>query len=181
MGDTPYRDLVPLCSIVKWKSPKKIFEFGTFSGLTSLSMLVNCENDARLWTLDLDPNSRRAAKDLSPWDRSVDDTRVGGFFRDTPYSERIEQLFGDSLEFDTTPFRKAMDLIFIDASHELKYVESDTEKALEMLAPGGIVVWHDYPNADGVRACLNENAKKYPIVQLEGTIIAVYCSSSASE
>ena len=39
------------------------------------------------------------------------------------------------------------DLIFVDGSHRLEHVVEDSRLALELLASGGIVVWHDYrPN-----------------------------------
>jgi hypothetical protein len=41
----------------------------------------------------------------------------------------------------------AYDLVFVDGSHRLEDVIADSRLALELLAPGGIIVWHDYrPN-----------------------------------
>jgi Methyltransferase domain len=37
-----------------------------------------------------------------------------------------------------------MDLIYIGASHSYSAVKNDTEKALRMLAPSGVIVWDGY-------------------------------------
>jgi predicted O-methyltransferase YrrM len=36
-----------------------------------------------------------------------------------------------------------VDLVFIDAGHTYDYVKRDTDQALTMLRPGGVIVWHD--------------------------------------
>jgi hypothetical protein len=37
-----------------------------------------------------------------------------------------------------------MDVVFVDGAHEWRWVESDSQNALRMVAPGGMVIWHDY-------------------------------------
>jgi hypothetical protein len=69
-----------------------------------------------------------------------------------------------------------MDLVFIDASHSYSYVRSDTEAALKMLAPTGMIVWDDYTYYPGIFAYLNELSPSLspPIQHIGGTRFAIY-------
>ena len=70
-----------------------------------------------------------------------------------------------------------MDLIFIDGSHAYSYVMSDSEKAFRMLAPNGIILWHDYRGPRETRdvfKALNEIAKVKPLVHLKETSLVAY-------
>jgi hypothetical protein len=45
------------------------------------------------------------------------------------------------------------------------------------VAPGGLVLWHDYAgprHAPGVYRALNELARRLPLVRLEGTTLVAY-------
>jgi predicted O-methyltransferase YrrM len=155
---------------------ERIFEIGTFRGDTSWLLAHNLPT-ARVYTLDLPgPDAVATAKlDLTDpeyfasWDR-------GARFHGTPESARIVQLFGDAAAFDFTPYRGAMDLVFVDASHSYSYVRSDTEAALTMLSETGTIVWDDYTHYAGIHAYLNELAPSLdrPIYHLLGTRLALY-------
>ena len=97
---------------------------------------------------------------------------------------KIEQLFGDTKRFDPAPYRGRCDLIFIDGSHAYSYIMNDTRKALDMLAPGGTILWHDYRVADAgsadVYRALNELRRELPLVRLAGTAIVAYRSAGAA-
>jgi hypothetical protein len=41
------------------------------------------------------------------------------------------------------------DLVFIDGNHDQEFVEADIEKSLSVLAPGGLIAFHDYRTAPG--------------------------------
>lgn len=72
-----------------------------------------------------------------------------------------------------------MDLIFIDGSHAYSYIMSDTQKALNMLAPNGIILWHDF-RGNGevidVYKAMHELGKKMPLVHIAGTSFVAYRS-----
>jgi hypothetical protein len=70
--------------------------------------------------------------------------RLGAYVREYGLEARFEQLLGDSMAFDPTPFLGRVELGFIDGAHALAYVRNDTEKMARMMAPGGLVFWHDY-------------------------------------
>jgi hypothetical protein len=95
----------------------------------------------------------------------------------TPVAPKVEQLFADSKALDVSRWAGRCDLVFVDGSHAYSYVVSDSAKALELVAPGGLVLWHDYAgprHAAGVYRALNELAQRLPLVRLEGTTLVAY-------
>jgi hypothetical protein len=68
-----------------------------------------------------------------------------------------------------------MDFIFVDASHTYEYVLSDSNAALQMLAPGGVIFWHDYSDVwQGVKRALAQIARSRRIFSINGTGMALY-------
>jgi len=57
---------------------------------------------------------------------------------------RIEQLFGNSLEFDFSPYERSIDFVFVDAAHDYPHGFADSRTALRLVSPGGVVLWHDF-------------------------------------
>jgi len=177
-----YGNIVPLemmilCRIVKALAPRRVFEFGTFNGGTTLQIGVNSPPDARILTLDLPYDS--------PLRQNIDivDVRsdlIGGCFTNSPWAAKIERLYGDSMTFAFEPYKNSMDLIFVDASHNEKYVASDTQSALSMLAPGGVILWHDYAeHAPGVVRVLDRLGARLPLRHVRMTSLAIYRSPAA--
>jgi hypothetical protein len=67
--------------------------------------------------------------------------------------------------------------VFVDGSHARSYVESDSAKAMRMVKPGGLVLWHDYAgrgHAPGVFAALNALSHTVPLCVVEGTTFAMW-------
>lgn len=173
-GNVKPHELALLCAAVRWLRPRSLFEFGTFDGRTTWHFARNAGPESRLWTLDLPLD--HPARFRTEHDRSVGKVhgvQVGAHFLDTPEEERITQLHQDSLEFDCTPFEKAIDFCFIDASHEYKHVRTDTENALRMVRPGGLIFWHDYSRWwPGVQRCLDGLSQSLPVFRAENTSLA---------
>jgi hypothetical protein len=161
-----------------------IFEFGTATGRTAYVFARNAPPDACVHTLTLHPSDVATYAD-QPGDHAKAariarrESRFATFlYTGTDVEDRIEQLFGDSKAFDHARFRDTCDLVFVDGSHARSYVESDTKKALEMVRPGGIVLWHDYKGAYGagrdVFRVLNDLRRRLPLVRLHGTSLVAY-------
>jgi hypothetical protein len=133
-----------------------------------------------VFTLDLDPAADRPkGLKLGQAVRSVLDSYQGVFFRDTEAAGRIVQLHGDSRRFDYSAWRGNIDFIFIDAGHTYEFVANDTDKAFQMLARGGIVVWHDYaPKSRDVVAFARELSRTRPLFWVRDTSLLVYIDGS---
>lgn len=168
----PFFEFATLAFLCRRRQPAKIFEIGTYLGSTTLALARNCSKEAVITTLDLTLEDQRRF--------GLPEYEAGKEFRRTPWERKIVQHYGDSRSFDFRPYRGSVDLVFIDANHTYEFVKSDTENALEMLAPGGIIVWDDYlwteaaPECVGVTRCVNELSRRLPCFQLKGTRFAVH-------
>jgi predicted O-methyltransferase YrrM len=184
-GGTSDREAWILAALAKRR--RNFFEFGTATGRTTYLLARNSPDDAQVVTITLRPEDTagyvRAKGDAKAAERrAVGESGFSTFVYDgTPYAAKVVQLFGDSKALDTAPYRGRFDLIFVDGSHAYSYVLSDTAKALEMLAPGGIIVWHDYrPYRRSMRdvfRALNELHASRPLVRVRETSFVVYRSS----
>lgn len=173
-GETPTRDLIPLCAEIRRIPAHRIFEFGTFTGLTTLTMLFNAPHDAEIWTIDINAKMRASMRELNAWNKAIDANDIGKYIKKSRESKRIHQIILNSFELDITPFRASMDFIYIDACHNYRNVMNDTDKAFEMLSPGGSILWHDYPTFPGIKKHLEELPLKRRPARIEGTNIALF-------
>jgi hypothetical protein len=159
----------------------RMFEFGTCTGKTSYLWARNQPPGGRVATLTLAPD-RLADYQVAAGDDAfaeADARNESAFTRfrytGTDVAPQIEQLFGDSKRFDETAYSDSCDVVFVDGSHAYSYVVSDSAKALRMVKPGGIVLWHDYNSAkSGVFRALNELSNRVPLVHLRGTELVAY-------
>ncbi|MGA8499741.1 MAG: class I SAM-dependent methyltransferase [Xanthobacteraceae bacterium] len=165
------------------KTAGRIFEFGTCTGKTAYLLALNSPPETRVTTLTLGPEqaaSYRAENADAAHDtnRALAESVFSRFFyTGTPQAAKIEQLLCDSKVFDETDYREQFDLIFIDGSHAKSYVENDTDKALRMVKPGGVILWHDYRGplrTEGVFGTLNALSQKLPLVHIKGTCLVAY-------
>ena len=162
---------------------KLMFEFGTCTGKTAYLWARNSPPEAQVITLTLAPElvasyKRESTDDASDVEFALkESTHTDFLYSGSPVAAKVEQRFGDSKTFDVSPWAGRCDLVFVDGSHAYSYVVSDSERALELVAPGGLVLWHDYAgprHAPGVYRALNELAQRLPLVRLEGTTLVAY-------
>jgi predicted O-methyltransferase YrrM len=165
------------------KGARTMFEFGTCTGKTAYLWARNSPPNARVITVTLAPDHlsdyRREATD-DPVDVEFalkESSHTEFLYSGSDVAAKVEQLFADSKALDVSPWSGRCDLVFVDGSHAYSYVVSDSAKALELVAPGGLVLWHDYAgprHAPGVYRALNELAQRLPLVRLEGTTLVAY-------
>ena len=88
---------------------------------------------------------------------------IGWRYRAAGLEGRVHQLLCDSRDFETNGFAADFfDTVLIDGGHTPDLVENDTDKALRVLRPGGLCIWHDFcPDA----AALSRNLAPLGVVQ----------------
>jgi hypothetical protein len=165
------------------RQSRTMFEFGTCTGRTTYLWARNSAPEARITTLTLPPGQTDRYQS-SPADCARDtaiaihESRFDKFYySDTDVAFKVHQLFGDSKAWDDSPFSAQFDLVFVDGSHAYSYVASDTAKALRIVRPGGVVLWHDYLgpcHTPGVFRFLNELSTQLPLQWIRGTSLVVY-------
>jgi predicted O-methyltransferase YrrM len=186
MGEVTYKvwNMDPMerfcvAAIAGLHGPKRIFEFGTFDGATTL-LLARAVPSAEVFTLDLPPETFVAPEAFgyprSPENFESPHDEVGHEFLGTQQSDRITQLFGDSRTFDYSDYVGRMDLVLVDAGHGYEEASADTENALRLAGPSGVVIWDDYiPMWPGVIQAVNEAAARHDfrVIRLRGTGLAI--------
>lgn len=164
------------------KRARLMFEFGTAVGRTAYLWARNSPPDAKVITLtlraeDADVYQRDARDAESDVRNALSEASPAVFYYSgTAVQSKISQLYGDSKTFDESPWAGQCDLVFVDGSHALSYVESDSRKALRLVRPGGLVLWHDYrgPRLPGVFRALNALARELPLRAVAGTSLVAY-------
>lgn len=169
------QEILTLCAIAKFISAKNICEMGTYDGNTALNLAANSPADALITTIDLPPNwNGQFELDVpQPYINVTDRTTVGSQYKDTRYSQKITQIFGDSAKIDWSELAIPFDLVFIDGCHYFEYVNKDTKNALKYLKPGGLLVWHDYGMIKSVSKVVDQTAKRIKVKAIRGTRLAV--------
>lgn len=178
-GHTTEFELKVISNLVKKLNPKKIFEIGTFQGRTTLNMALNTSENAKIITLDL-PSSELSSTKMEIEEgevRYVEKEVSGERFIGHPMAAKIQQVFGDSATFSFAEYSNSVDLAFIDGSHAYEYVINDSQKVFSIMRPGGLIIWHDYTNWQGVWSALNElhlsDSRFKNIKHIGGTSIAI--------
>jgi predicted O-methyltransferase YrrM len=181
LGDVAYRiwNMDPieqyfLGALAAVRQPRTIFEIGTFDGATS-RLLARCAPEAHVYTLDLPPEDLDSESAYAGAHLKAGEW--GSRFHGTPEAARITQLFADSRTFDFSPYFGSVDLVVVDGGHSADCVVPDTENALRMVAPGGVVVWDDYEGGwiDVIRAVDGAATERgLSLVRIRKTGLAVY-------
>ncbi|HEY5087476.1 MAG TPA: class I SAM-dependent methyltransferase [Gemmatimonadaceae bacterium] len=182
-GNVSVLELVVLATTTARLGARTVFEIGTFDGRTAVNLAANAAPGAVVFTLDLPLKSGDPALDVDIDDRKyMQPSRSGSRIASSELATRIHRLFGDSATFDFTPYAGTVDLCFIDGSHAYSYVRNDSARALEMLRPGGVILWHDYSTWPGVTQALDELHHTDPAFAglrwIEGTTLAVLQSDA---
>jgi len=176
---TPLDELASLAFITRQLAPSAIFEIGTFRGRTALNFALNAPTDCLVYTLDLPAEDRAQMQaQTNEADRAIiQASHTGIDYQGKEAAKNIRQLYGNSLTFDFSPYLGKIDLVFVDGAHHYEAVLKDTQTALSLVKPGGVILWHDFANYgdynDVTRAVLRSLPPR-EIVQIENTQLAFY-------
>jgi predicted O-methyltransferase YrrM len=175
-GGTSPAESVTLAAVTRVLRPHRLFEIGTFLGLTTSLLIVNAPPDAEIFSLDLPEDAK--IEDPAYIDTDVDlvkERHLARVIHELGLATRYTQLLGDSLTFDPSPFANSIDLGFIDGAHALPYVKNDTEKMAQMIVEDGVVFWHDYGGAGrfgDLTRYLEGLARRIPVYRVPNTTLA---------
>lgn len=161
-----------LLLLLKRANARKVFEFGTFKGVSVTHFALNLPPESEIYTLDLPENAPATRFVIEDRAQAAIAAEPGkGTLVPAALRPRIKFLQQDSATFDETPFIGKMDFIFVDGAHNYVYVKNDSEKAWRMLRSGGILAWHDCrpQDPDVVRFLLES---PYKPARIAGTTVA---------
>jgi hypothetical protein len=174
--------LLGLSKIVR---PKTFFEIGTFLGIETLNIAANLPSDARVYTLDLDEQSLKTVQQAD-YDRPLTDIHMQEqdklAFLGSSCETKITRLYGDSNEFDFSPFQGRMDMVYVDGGHDLRTLTSDTRNAFNILSNDhpACIAWHDFGNriCPAVGPYLLELSKAKQLFHVEETMMVFYLANA---
>jgi predicted O-methyltransferase YrrM len=159
----------------------EIIEIGTFVGRTALNLAINAAPGVTIATLDLPAGQQSALQIEASERRYVDKPAPGARLRACDEiwagaARRVTQLRGDSATYDWSPHHGRAGLVFVDGSHAYDYVRKDTDTAMRLVRPGGVVLWHDYGVWPGVNQALEEleSGRHLGLVNIKGTSLVFW-------
>lgn len=137
--------LASLCHSV---NAKRVFEFGTYMGVSTTQLALNIPDDGQVFTLDLPEDHPAYSLPIPKMEeQQIASEKNKGILVPEDIRGKVSFLRSDSATFDETPYLESIDLVFVDGAHSYEYVKNDSEKGLRMLRKGGVVAWHDFvPN-----------------------------------
>jgi predicted O-methyltransferase YrrM len=169
-----------LAAMAQLKHGGRALEIGTADGNTALLLAANLGSEGSVVTVDLPPDfnmERKQSLTYSEGDLNLTPRdALGRQYRGHALECQVTQVYGDSAKLDWRELGGPFDLIFIDGSHIEPYVRSDSENAMKHLAPGGMIVWHDYAMIRAVSDVVDAFAREYHAMKmyaLEGTRLAI--------
>ena len=142
-GGMSFAEMVIMARVTKSRRPRTVFEMGSYNGLTTAIFLLNAPADARIFSLDLPPESASKDDHLAS-DKALVAARALGAVPRAIGLDHYTQLLCDSMAFDPTPYLATVELGLVDAAHDVAHASNDTIKMARMLSDNGIVFWHDY-------------------------------------
>ena len=123
---------------------KRVFEFGTYKGVSTTQLALNVGEDGIVFTLDLPEDHPAYSLPIpKPEERQIAAEGGKGILIPQDMLGRVTFLRSDSATFDESPYFGTIDLVFVDGAHSYEYVKNDTEKGWNMLRSGGVLAWHD--------------------------------------
>lgn len=190
-GNISLFETVIICLVCKNLNPKKILEFGTFNGRTTINIAANTNKEAEIITVDLPKEDiENTQYPLEGMKKEHKDNELGyiglkdKLFNNTfhHYKEKITQLWMDSAKFSVDSYRKFFDFIFVDASHSYENALNDTYNVKQLIKDNSFILWHDYNGWPGVTKALNEfyelTYDKWNFAHIKGTSLVIYYSNN---
>jgi predicted O-methyltransferase YrrM len=133
-----------LAGLSRLVGARRVFEFGTYKGVSTTQLVLNLADGGMVFTLDLPEDHPAYSLPIpKPEERAIAAEGGKGILIPRDLLDRVTFLSADSALFDENPYLESMDLVFVDGAHSYEYVKSDSEKGWRMLRSGGIMAWHD--------------------------------------
>lgn len=85
---------------------------------------------------------------------------VTAFFASGPQTDDVS-FRGNGVAVVDRTWDQHFDFVFVDGNHSYEAVKRDFSHAVDLLKPGGVIVFHDALSWEGVNRFLNELADEY--------------------
>ncbi len=183
-GMTHIKDYEALAAIALHFKPDRIFEIGTYLGVTSDFFLSLLPESSVVSIAYQNPRWKLLGK---VYNNSKLDTNQIGSAIDGLRRNRFTQIVGDSHKLESQSFLQEhgkFDLVFIDGDHTRSGASQDTDFALKIIQPSGMICWHDAnprPKYMDVRQFLENDLDRTAIATADTYIGGIACWSDDIE
>lgn len=148
-------ELDVLIALLRSVNPTRVLEIGVNVGHTAAAVLAAMPGIEKYIGVDVPPDYMPSLE----WQKQEIPTEPGNAVNDP----RFQLILRPEGSLDLTAAElKPCHAVFIDGDHGRTPVLCDSVLAQQIVPSGGIIIWHDYNDADGVdvRALLDELAAK---------------------
>ena len=163
-GMTPKGDLALLVALARAKNSSRVVEFGVHDGGTARVLLDNVGSITAYIGIDVPPGFETEVRSQ----QYEVPTNPGWLAqRDTKFSLMLCGEGSQGLRWIPEA-----DLIYIDGDHSWNGVSNDSFLARQHIRKGGVIVWHDYPDQDGVREWIDLlNSRGDKVEHIDGSMV----------
>jgi predicted O-methyltransferase YrrM len=184
-GDmTHLRDYEALAAACLYVKPGRVFEIGTYLGVTSDFLLALVPETRVVSIAFVNADSNESANRFNNSELGKD--RVGSMVQPL-HRGRFTQLYGNSHALEPAALVRdygRFDLVFIDGDHSRDGVSLDTILARQVISERGMICWHDAnpkPRYMAVRHYLEQERSFSAIATRDNYIGGVACWSADTE
>ena len=183
-GMTKLNDYLALSAVSLHFKPKRIFEIGTYLGVTSdffLRLLPDCEVVSIAFARDFLSSLRKSYNNSNLSKREI------GSYVGSERRSRFHQIYGDSHKLTADALRGKFgifDMVFIDGDHCADGVRQDTELARSLIAGNGLICWHDANPKDkyrDIQVYLEEELSMKAVATMDNYFGGIACWSTDIE
>ena len=127
-----------------------VVEIGSYIGASSLMIGLGLKNKCKLYCIDTWQNDAMTEGNWDTFKEFMNNTKL--------LKNKIKPIKATSNDA-VTEITEAVDFIFIDGDHSYEGVKTDFDLWFPKLKKGGLIVFHDWEWAEGVKRVINEDAK----------------------
>lgn len=165
-------DLMLLNMLCSSAERNAYFEIGTWRGESVSNVAKHIET---CYTLN------QSTEEILQYKNGKEMVKQIGFY--SKDLTNVNQLTGNSFEFDFSPYQSKMDVVFIDGDHSYEGVKNDTKQCFPLVKDdNSVIVWHDYGHnpgttrwevLQGILDGLPQSEHQY-VYSVKNTICAIY-------
>lgn len=174
------RDTESISTILRNIKPGNIIEIGTGTGASTV-LISKSSPASQIYTVNILPKDEHESGKFNT--EMLKRSEIGFEFKRLNLSN-ITQVYANSLHWK--PEIANIQAVFIDGAHDSNNVYQDTKKFINILNPGGFILWHDFnqelrnvfPWIDqvmkGIERCFSEGILTNKILNIKNSWIGIY-------
>ncbi len=148
---TTANELIKLYELSKaLKEESVAVEIGSYIGASSLMVGLGLKNNCKLYCIDTWQNDAMTEGNWDTFKQFTTNTNL--------VKNKIAPIKSNSKDA-VSQITTMVDFIFIDGDHSYEGVKTDFDLWFPKLKQGGVIVFHDWEWAEGVKRVINEDAK----------------------